>query len=278
MTPLFITSENLSAAWSRVYLHTLDHPGKEISPLIVSITGFDKDGKAQEDASVRVALDGVLTGMDAVSVDDAAFTIFPQRLWLMAQGDRSRLFKMYCDWAFPAYQKSNRKLNGRGLYFERLVKFGSGPENGNQLEWILSQYENNHAIRRSMLQASVFDPARDHVAQAQVVFPCLQHVSFLPTKEGLAMNAFYATQQLLYRAYGNFLGLTQLGAFMAHEMGMPFAQLNLTAGVEKLDGMPKTSPKLQVLTAAARACVAAEEAATHPKPQVAQNLKAVAAA
>ena len=66
MTPLFITSDNLSAAWSRVYLHTLDHPGKEISPLIVSITGFDKDGKAQEDASVRVALDGVLTGMVSV--------------------------------------------------------------------------------------------------------------------------------------------------------------------------------------------------------------------
>lgn len=261
MTPLFITSENLGAAWSRVYLHTLDHPGKEISPLIVSITGFDNDGRPREDANVRGALDAVLTGMEAVSVDDAAFTIFPQRLWLMARGDRKRLFQMYCDWAFPAYQKSNRKLNGRGLYFERLVKFGSGPEDGNQLEWILSQYKKNPSIRRSMLQASVFDPARDHVAQAQVVFPCLQHVSFLPTKDGLAMNAFYATQQLLYRAYGNFLGLTQLGAFMAHEMGMPFLQLNVTAGVEKLDGMPKTSPKLDMLTAAARACVMAEDAA-----------------
>ncbi|MCM5679355.1 thymidylate synthase [Schlegelella sp. S2-27] len=279
MTPLFITSDNLSAAWSRVYLHILDHPGKEISPLIVSITGFDKDGRPQEDASVRAALDAVLTGMEAVSVDDAAFTIFPQRLWLMARGDRKRLFQMYCDWAFPSYQKSNRKLNGRGLYFERLVKFGSGPESGNQLEWILSQYEKSPAIRRSMLQASVFDPARDHVAQAQVVFPCLQHVSFLPTKNGLAMNAFYATQQLLYRAYGNFLGLAQLGAFMAHEMGMPLVQLNLTAGVEKLDGMPKTSRKLDLLTAAARACVSAEDAAEQAaRPGTAREGKAVAAA
>lgn len=260
MTPLFITSKNLSAAWSRVYLHTLDHPGKEISPLIVSIAGFDNSGAAQEDANVRTALDAVLAELEAVSVDDAAFTIFPQRLWLMSQGDRKRLFQMYCDWAYPAYQKSNRKLNGRGLYFERLVQYGSGPENGNQLEWILSQYEKSPSIRRSMLQASVFDPGRDHVAQAQVVFPCLQHVSFLPTKDGLAMNAFYATQQLLYRAYGNFLGLSQLGAFMAHEMGLPFVQLNLTAGVEKLDGVPKTSPKLNSLTLAARACVAAEEA------------------
>lgn len=278
MTPLFITSDNLSAAWSRIYLHILDHPGTEISPLIVSISGFERGGKSQEDVTVRGALDAVLTGEGKVSVDDAAYTIFPQRLWQMAKGDRKRLYKMYLDWAVLAYKQSNKKLNGRGLYFERLVKFGGdGPCESNQLEWILSQYEKNPAIRRSMLQASVFDPARDHVAQAQLGFPCLQHVSFLPGKDGLAMNAFYATQQLLFRAYGNFLGLAQLGAFMAGEMGMPFVQLNVTAGVEKLEGLPKGSSKLDMLTSAARACVATEEAAKQAKSQVAQRSKAVAA-
>lgn len=260
MTPLFITSENLSAAWSRVYLHILDNPGKEVSPLIVSITGFKQGGDALEDPEVRRALDAVLTDEKAVNVEDAAFTIFPQSLWRLAKGDRNRLFQMYRDWAFPAYKQSNRKLNGRGLYFERLVSYGSGPEDGNQLEWILKQYELKSSVRRSMLQASIFDPARDHVGQAQLGFPCLQHVSFLPSKNGLAMNAFYATQQLLFRAYGNFLGLAQLGAFMAQEMDMPFIQLNVTAGVEKLEGLPKTSAKLDKLTAAARACVAAEGA------------------
>jgi hypothetical protein len=259
MTPLFITSNNLSTAWSRVYLHILDNPGTEISPLIVSITGFNDNGEAREDAEVRKTLDAVLSDEDKVNVEDAAYTIFPQRLWQMAKGDRQRLFQMYRDWAFPAYKASNRRLNGRGLYFERLIAFGGGPEAGNQLEWILKQYKQKPSIRRSMLQASIFDPTRDHVAQAQLGFPCLQHVSFLPGKDGLSMNAFYATQQLLYRAYGNFLGLTQLGAFMAQEMGMPFVQMNVTAGVEKLDDFPKTSIKLHALTAAARACVAADE-------------------
>jgi hypothetical protein len=259
MTPLIIESTNLSAAWSRVYLHILDHPGKEISPLVLTVSGFSADGEPSEDIGVRNALDDVLAAEEGVNIEDAAYTIFPLRLWQMAKGDRKRLFQMYRDWASPGYKEMNRRLNGRGLYFERLVKFGSGPEDGNQLEWILSQYQKSPTIRRSMLQASIFDPARDHLPQVQLGFPCLQHVSFLPGTDGLAMNAFYATQQLLFRAYGNFLGLAQLGAFMAHEMRMPFVQLNVTAGVEKLEGIAKTSPKLAKLTVAARKCVAAEE-------------------
>ena len=86
-----------------------------------------------------------------------------------------------------------------------------------------------------MLQAATFDPGRDHVASAQLGFPCLQHVSFVPTAAGLVVNAFYATQQIFDKAYGNYLGLAQLGAFMAHEMGMPLARLNVMVGIAKLE-------------------------------------------
>jgi len=79
----------------------------------------------------------------------------------------------------------NPRDNRRGLYFERLTSYGRGPCDGNQLEWILSQFNGRKGVRRSMFQASVFDPERDHVADAQLQFPCLQHVSFEPTKEGL---------------------------------------------------------------------------------------------
>ena len=81
-----------------------------------------------------------------------------------------------------------------------------------------------------VLQAATFDPGRDHVASAQLGFPCLQQVSFEPTAAGLVVNAFYATQQIFDKAYGNYLGLAQLGAFMAHEMGMP-SRLNVMVGV-----------------------------------------------
>ena len=104
-----------------------------------------------------------------------------------------------------------------------------------------------------MFQATTFDPGRDHVASAQLGFPCLQQVSFEPTQAGLVTNAFYATQQIFDRAYGNYLGLVQLGAFMAQEMGMSLARLNVMVGVAKLERIKKSDADLGPLAAAARA-------------------------
>ena len=249
-----IEGDSVSAVYAKVLLHILDHPGTEIAPLVLSIGGFDQGYDIPEDARVRQAMDLVLAAKGKTSVEDVAFTIFPQRFWQMAQGDRAALFQFY-GMAFPFYRARNRKANGRGLYFERLTMFGRGPCNGNQLEWILKQYKSRPGVRRSMFQATTFDPERDHDATAQLPFPCLQQLSFVPTDDGLVANAFYATQQLFDKAYGNYLGLAQLAAFMAHEMGMPLARLNVTVGVAKLERITKTSPALRPLAAAARACL-----------------------
>ena len=256
--PLLVTGSNLSAVWSEVFIHIIDHPGTQIAPLVLSITGFNERWMTAEDADVRSALDAALALEDQYSTEDVAFTIFPQRLWTMAQGDRKTLFQFY-RMAFPAYQAANRSLNRKGLYFERLVNYGRGPKDGNQLEWILSQYEDRHAVRKSMLQASVFDPEHDHIPEAQISFPCLQQVSFVPSTAGLVVNAFYATQQVFNKAYGNYLGLAQLGAFMAHEMKIPLARVNIMVGIEKLDKIGKTDSALISLVAAARASVARHE-------------------
>ena len=58
-------------------------------------------------------------------------------------------------------------------------------------------------IRHSMLQASTFDPARDHVASAQLGFPCLQQVSFEPTQAGLVTNAARAGRSMSDTSRGN---------------------------------------------------------------------------
>ena len=182
--PVMINDNNLSCAWSRLLLRVLNGAGTEVSPLVLSLTGFDEKGMVPEDRAVRQTLDQLLKRKGRPKIEDVAFTIFPQRVWEMSRDDRARLFALYCA-TIPRWQAMNKRLNGRGLYFERMVMYGRGPCDGNQLEWILSQYGSRAGVRRSMLQATTFDPGRDHVANAQLGFPCLQHVSFVPDRRRL---------------------------------------------------------------------------------------------
>ena len=254
LPPLVIDDSNLSRAWARLLLRVINGAGTEVAPLILSLSGFADDGTISQDPALRGALDRLLRSKGRLVVDDVAFTIFPQRLWEMSRGDRNRLFSLYRA-TFPRWQAMNRKANGRGLYFERMVMYGRGPCDGNQLEWILSQFNARTGVRRSMLQATTFDPGRDHVATAQLGFPCLQQISFEPTSAGLVVNAFYATQQIFDKAYGNYLGLAQLGVFMAHEMGMPLTRLNVMVGVAKLERITKSDADFEPLIVAAESLV-----------------------
>ena len=269
--PTVIDDNNLSGAWARLLLRVLGGAGTEVAPLILSLTGFGENDTVPEDMAIRQALDRLLKRKGKFVVEDVAFTIFPQRLWQMSRGDRGRLFARYRA-TFPRWQAMNRKANGRGLYFERMVMYGRGPCDGNQLEWILSQFNSRAGVRRSMLQATTFDPGRDHVASAQLGFPCLQQVSFEPTSAGLVTNAFYATQQIFDKAYGNYLGLAQLGAFMAHEMGMPLARLNVMVGVAKLERITKSDADFAPLIAAAKSALTPPVAA--PAPPVVPDMAA----
>jgi len=254
--PLLISETSISRAYARILLRVVEEPGKEISPLVMTVAGFGPNGEIHEDASLRATLDTLLVHKGKSNVEDVAYTIFPQRLWNMAQGDRAKLFSFY-RMAFPAYKAMNRKANGRGLYFERMTMYGRGPCDGNQLEYVLSQYGSRPGVRRSMLLAATFDPGRDHTPSAQLGFPCLQLVTFVPTSAGLTVNAVYATQQIFDKAYGNYLGLAQLGAFMAHEMDMPLARLNVNVGVAKLERISKVDKGLAPVIASARACLVA---------------------
>lgn len=246
--PLHIEDDDLSLAWGRVVRHICGHKGCEVSPLIVGITGFDEDGIVAETTSIRTEIDNLLASSGEQSVEKVAFTIFPQRYWEMAQGDRTRLFEIY-QRAFPRFQKLKPRKNAQGLYFERLTMFGpEAPNQGNQLETILERYNKHDGkMQRMQLQACTYDPRRDQTGTAIQGFPCLQHVTFVPSGGTLTVNAFYATQQLFVRGYGNFLGLARLGAFMAHEMGLKMQRLNVFAGIEKLDRIAKTGEGVSMI-------------------------------
>jgi hypothetical protein len=48
------------------------------------------------------------------------------------------------------------------------------------------------------------------------------------------MSAFYATQYMFERAYGNYLGLWRLGQFVAHETKRQMWELDCFVGVAML--------------------------------------------
>jgi hypothetical protein len=264
----YIEEANLSLAWSRAFLALSARRDEEIVPLLVSITGFT-GGVPAEDEAVRKALDACLAANGYQGAHTVANTIFPQSLWRRAKGDRNVLYEEYLE-NLASYVDMAPDKNRCGLYFSRLIAFGVDPRAGgrlpgiqigklpglgNQLEFLIQRCKKG--VRKSLFQAAVFDPARDHIGGAQQGFPCLQHVTFVPDydKKTLAMNAFYATQQLFVKAYGNYLGLARLGAFFADQTGLTLTKMSCFAGVEKMDQRPATGPELDVLIAAAEVTV-----------------------
>lgn len=245
--PHVVEADNLSLGWAEI-VHTLVQPRtRSISPLVFTLTGFDRRGEAQERPAIRSALDTMLTNIGKRDCENVAFTIFPQKHYVLSGGDREEFFEMFRK-AFPRIQELNPRNNRRGSYFQRLIDYEGGNTGINQLEWILREYERNPSGRRSKWQATTFDPHRDYTASAQLEFPCLQQVSFTFSDDGgLIVNAFYATQQIIRKAYGNYLGLTRLGAFMAKEMGLKLERLNVFVGVAQADEAKKSDPEFQAL-------------------------------
>ena len=272
--PVVVIGANVSLAWAKVLLHVVDTPGTEITPLLVSIDG-NSGPEPIEVPEIRRELDRTLEGKDENSVNTVANTIFPRAIWRMSRGDRQRLYKLYRE-ALPRIAALDR-YNKNGTYFSRLIAYDvdaltgqrmvhpqntSLPDEGNQLEYVIRTVREGVIKRDSALQLSIFDPARDHEPSLYQVFPCLQHLTFRKSDSkgqatGLTLNAFYATQQLLRKAYGNFLGLMRLGLFTANEMGLTFQKLNVFVGAEKFVG-GKTSEDLKPLLATARNAVGTE--------------------
>lgn len=227
----FIEEPNVTMAWAKSVEAAYGTKKQEVVPLIVSVTGFDDSNDPIEEPSVRQALDAYLATSGKQSVDTVANTIFPHALW-NPNASRAQLFQRY-NKIFDRVQSSTRK-NQHGVYFNRMIA-GGNSENPNQLDYIISEYLNRTAVRRSILQVATFIPELDHSAAAQRGFPCLQHVTFAPTPEGLSVNAFYATQYIVEKAYGNYIGLCRLGKFVAHELDLKLARVTCYTGISKPD-------------------------------------------
>lgn len=238
-----IESANLSTAWGRAILAAATATAASTAPMLISVGGFDGE-LPEETPAIRAAVDDLLhrTGKNPVRV--SAMTVFPWEMWVRRGRPSSVGFCAACVEQLAPRLKARDRRNRLGIYFERMMAF-EGLKGGetrvvNQLQFVIDLLKKDKMPRRSALQLACFDPAKDHTGQPVRGFPCLQQVSV--THDGdseLGIHAFYPTQYIFDRAYGNYLGLCQLGAFVAHQTGMRFRRLNCFVGWPELGDVNK---------------------------------------
>lgn len=234
--PILIDESNLSIAWLKIFQSIIDHPGKEIMPLVLTLSNFDEIDEIKNTLNIDLKTHG----LDSVEV--VSETIFPQSLYEYYKKDKKVLFDKYLTQILPRIKRIDSR-NSNGTYFERLIAFGDKNNNKNQLDIIIDSLNGTNK-RRSKLQAAIFDPLKDHKNSVFQGFPCLQHVTFYKSESGgLVLNSFYAVQYLYQRAYGNWLGLINLGKFIAEETNLKFERFNCFIGVEQLDHLNKIEAK-----------------------------------
>ena len=215
----------LSRAWASA-LQEVTRPGVDsITPLVISFTGFSQSGSPDEDSAVRADLDDELRARGLQDCRTVANTIFPRSLWNPAS-DRRLLYERFKR-IYPRIRKD--PANRHGTYFHRMISYGDDPPGVNQLEFVIDAFLRG-LKRRSALQLAIIDPRRDHVRTPQRGFPCLHQLAFTPSPDGqLVLTAFYATQHIFHKAYGNYLGLAELGAFFARETKLHLARVTCVA-------------------------------------------------
>lgn len=238
---LTIEEPDISTAWAKALLQILAPGVTELSPLIVTVN-LNGSGTCEQ-PDIRALLDQCIDGfrksgdknlMKIQPVQTVANTVFPSSYWNRNAADDAKLLFDRFDRAWPRLEKCSQ--NRRGSYFRRMTAFrpkSEGDKPVNQLKHVIETYRDRNNHRRSALQASIFDPALDHNhSNRGMGFPCLHQVSFAPIGTGgLAITGFYATQYIVDRAYGNYLGLCRLGEFMAKQLGLTLVKMTCIASV-----------------------------------------------
>ncbi len=234
--PRLIDESNVSHAWARAFLELARPAVASIEPLVVTVHAHD--GALAEDIAIRRILDCALRQNGKHTCDTVASTIFPQSLWNPSR-PRSVLYDRYRQ----ALRRLRRHPENRlGMYFERMIMFSDDSDHANQLEHVIEAYQAG-VRRRSAFQVALLDPRRDHTLQRQRGFPCLHQVAFTPYDGGLSVTGFYATQYLFDRAYGNYLGLGNLGCFIAREIGLELRSVTCVAATGRLGTIRSTGAR-----------------------------------
>ena len=233
-----VVGRNLSEAWLSAFELLLSDGGEAVN---LAVTIADP---AAEDLGVRQSLDAFLEarrskgrprhGVERVST--VANTIFPQSLYRpgLRENARAHLYGLTHD-----ARRVSRRRNRSDTYFGRLVAWPGDEGQFNQLERAITRLSSEH--ERGRRNGNAYElglvHARDEFLAGSMAmygpgldnriigFPCLSHISLSLSRGTVHMTALYRNHELVRRAYGNYLGLARLLAFIARESGWEMGEI-----------------------------------------------------
>ncbi|GAA2735277.1 hypothetical protein [Streptomyces nogalater] len=241
-----VTGRDVAHAWVAACnaLDRKDNPGRTGLHTVVRITDPTSD-----DAALRSELDRLRTAHGLWPLETVASTLFPATLAARCAGP-DELAERYR----RMYQAIRRYPgNQRGTYFGRLVSYPAASKTGvDQLGTVIARLRSQAAGNRiaAAYEIDLAAPADAHEDtgadllvhtagkdNSYIGFPCLSHIS-LQLDRDLRVHAMalYRSHYMFERAYGNYLGLGRLLAYIAQEAGLSCGTLTVVAGHAQLDG------------------------------------------
>jgi thymidylate synthase len=209
----FISSETTAAAWLNVMEHLLTCEGGKDFNVIAAI-----QKPCVEIAEATRVLDTLARDLGLKSSMENANSIWPS-FFARPGRDANAVFGDIERFVVTALKKACK--NRHDSYVERLVAWRSFDQSKTvpQLQNVLTRLKNevnNRAPKSSSYEISVFSPGLD---AGYMSFPCLSHLSvkYDHRRTLLHLTAVYRNHTFLSHAYGNYLGLGRLLAFICAE-------------------------------------------------------------
>ncbi|SNY57239.1 hypothetical protein [Paractinoplanes atraurantiacus] len=248
MQTFTVQAPDVSTAWVRACRSLLDIRNHRAFHTVVRILDPQHD-----DPAVRAELDRILAAKGLQPVRTVANTIFPAALAAnsASHGDLVNRYKNL----YPALKRMH-KNNDLGTYFHRLIDYPGAAHGVDQIGKVIRQLrlQTEKANPKSACyEANFVDPWTDDDGEPWTTstpirvpgkdngimrFPCLSHCSFQldnRTRQ-LHLAALYRSHYMVEKAYGNYLGLGALLAYVAHQSDLEPGTLTVTAGYAQLDG------------------------------------------
>ncbi len=230
----FIDSGSISGAWLDAV--TLLHGTKErkVVHLVARIREPTEIPEIRAEADYLV--EHSTARQERWPIDTTRNTIFPAA-WAR-RNPEPRDLAAYYRHRYPELRKL--RDNNRGTYFGRVVAYpradGTTADQLTETVRKLRQELATGVAKGSRYEINIYSEAKD---TSPMSFPCLAHVSVhLGPKHDrrLHMQAVYRNEFLVGRAYGNFLGLSELQSYMARAADIPVGELLMTINHAELDG------------------------------------------